>query len=128
MHVRSGLSGDPERLLTLRAVPTGSLPFKQSPQVPYAASGPPRAAEAVSCPSKCPGWWEGGQAPKQAPVPLNQESPVATIRLTEEFYCRPDDIFDCFVDTARLQAVTQGPAEVVPRPTSIAGHMCMTQL
>jgi uncharacterized protein YndB with AHSA1/START domain len=40
----------------------------------------------------------------------------STVKLTERFYARAQDIFECFVDQGRLQAFTRSPAVVEPQP------------
>jgi activator of HSP90 ATPase len=39
-----------------------------------------------------------------------------TVRMTEKFYARAQDIFECFVVQGRLQAFTRSPAVVEPQP------------
>lgn len=39
-----------------------------------------------------------------------------TVKLTERFYARAGDIYECFVVQGRLQAFTRSPAVVEPQP------------
>ncbi|CAK0780341.1 hypothetical protein CVIRNUC_005018 [Coccomyxa viridis] len=42
-------------------------------------------------------------------------APTATIELSERFYARPGDLYECFTNPGRVQAFSQSPAQVEPR-------------
>ena len=39
-------------------------------------------------------------------------APTATVQLSERFYARPADLYDCFTNLGRVQAFSQSPAQV----------------
>ena len=39
-------------------------------------------------------------------------APTATIELSERFYARPGDLYECFTNPGRVQAFSQSPAQV----------------
>ena len=41
-------------------------------------------------------------------------APKATVELSERFYARPADLYECFTDVGRVQAFSQSPAQVMP--------------
>lgn len=38
---------------------------------------------------------------------------MATVELSERFYARPGDLYECFTNLARVQAFSQSPAQVL---------------
>jgi activator of HSP90 ATPase len=55
------------------------------------------------------------QTPKQG-VTKSKTGGTATLRLTEKFYARASDIYDCFVVEGKVRAFTQSAASVAPQP------------
>ncbi len=41
-------------------------------------------------------------------------APTATVELSERFYARPADLYECFTNVGRVQAFSQSPAQVTP--------------
>ncbi|KAK9811156.1 hypothetical protein WJX73_007263 [Symbiochloris irregularis] len=87
----------------------GSADSQAAPQQKPSATAPkdpPKAAAAATA------------AQAQQPRPKQQPKAKAglqTITLTERFYARPRDLYQCFTDVGRVQAFTQSPAKVEPR-------------
>jgi hypothetical protein len=54
------------------------------------------------------------EAKKAAEARRRAEDRAATgaVQLTEKFYARPRDLFECFTHPGRVQAFTQSPAQV----------------
>lgn len=46
-------------------------------------------------------------------------APTATVELSERFYARPGDLYECFTNPARVQAFSQSPAQVLSACPSI---------
>lgn len=87
----------------------------------FAAGGP---AKAGAAPNKhvAPkaGAAGGGGAAAAAPKPKAElkdwERDRRTVELTERFYCRATDVFECLVDENRVRAFTMAPATSAPSP------------
>ena len=61
-----------------------------------------------------------GQAPppkaaKPKPKPAAAKTSGKSIELREEFYCRPSDLFECYMDPNRVRAYTGSDAKIVPK-------------
>ena len=57
-------------------------------------------------------------------------APTATIELSERFYARPGDLYECFTNPGRVQAFSQSPAQVSlsddPSQWASKGTLCAT--
>jgi len=54
-------------------------------------------------------------APKPAPAPRSPGA-TTTVSLTEEFHCRPADVWDALTHPGRVQAFTRAPSTIECRP------------
>ena len=87
-----------------------------APQAPGGDSAAPKAAEKQAS-------GDAKKAPSTAAAPPSADAHgVATITLTERFYCRPADIFEALTHPGRVRAFTQSDCEVSPHPGA-AFHM-----
>lgn len=50
--------------------------------------------------------------PKAKAASKAEDSGTRSLKLTERFYARPRDLYECFTDARRLQGFTQSPAKV----------------
>ena len=57
----------------------------------------------------------GASAKSKPPPPPSSSSSGKTVELKEEFYCRPSDLYECYMDPGRVQAYTRSQAVIVPR-------------
>ena len=53
--------------------------------------------------------------PKPKPKPAAAKTSGKSIELREEFYCRPSDLFECYMDPNRVRAYTGSDAKIVPK-------------
>ncbi|QDZ22826.1 activator of heat shock protein ATPase [Chloropicon primus] len=70
------------------------------------------AAEAAAPkPSSAP-----AEKPKEKPKPKpSSDLRGKSVELKEEFYCRPSDLYECYMDPGRVQAYTRSEARIVPK-------------
>lgn len=91
------------------------VPAQQSSSTAAAAEPATKAAAAAAPGSN--GVSSGTSAPAATAKPAAAKSKSrCTVKLTERFYARAEDIFECFVVQGRVQAFTRSPAVVDPQP------------
>ena len=57
---------------------------------------------------------EAKKAAEAARRAAEDRASTGRVEMTERFYARPRDLFDCFTDPGRVQAFTQSPAQARP--------------
>ncbi|EIE26952.1 hypothetical protein COCSUDRAFT_21985 [Coccomyxa subellipsoidea C-169] len=65
---------------------------------------------------------EEKKAAEAAKRRVEDRASTGRVELTEKFYARPRDLFECFTNPGRVQAFTQSAAQVEPR---VGGKFCV---
>jgi activator of HSP90 ATPase len=80
------------------------------------AAAAPAAKSAAAAGSNGASSATGAAAAAAAAPAASKSKSRCTVKLTEKFYARALDIFECFTVQGRVQAFTRSPAVVEPQP------------
>lgn len=93
------------------------VPAQQGSSSSSAAAGAePTAAAATAAQAGASNGTVSSSGSAAAAAAAKPSKSRCTVRMTEKFYARAQDIFECFVVQGRLQAFTRSPAVVEPQP------------